>query len=272
MKKLLVGIDLSKSGYVWLMTRAQDLAECLKAKVDLVYIAKKSTAEQSAQYKTSLDELMAHIDKKSRGKTEVVEGEIVKTLEQLSNDYDALVVGPREPAGVRKWFENPIAVKVIAACGTRSPVFVPRVEQHKRAFSKILLGVDAGELTHNRIASTKQWAQALGAKIDVVYCSQSLSKHIEQRIAQNIARDQLEAAKKQQQEEFKILVGKELDAATLGEAIVYDAAPGPGMVELSKDYDLVVVGTADIKRSSTLLGAVSSYVVRNAQCDVLTLP
>lgn len=270
MKKLLVGIDLTRRGYVWLLTRAADLASCVRGNIDLVYIAKQVSSELKEKSESQLEELMAHIDPQLRGAAAVAEGEVVEALAEISEDYDVLVVGPREPEGLRKWFENPIAVKVIAT--VNCPVFVPRVEQPKKAFPRLLLGIDfASDYTDSRIESAKEWATVLGAKVDVVYCSQSLSRHIEERVARQMAEAYL-ATQKMQREQLEALVEQGLDDATRGDAIVHEEAPGPGLVTLSRGYDIIVVGTADIKKTSSILGSVSGYVVRNAHCDVLTLP
>lgn len=271
MTKILVGVDLSRSGYVWLLTRAADLAKCLQGKIDLVYIGEKISPDQKDEAQKRLTELMAHIDPGLQGKAEVIEGELIKTLAATSIGYDVLVVGPRAPQGLRKLFEGPIAIKVIS--NVNCPVFVPRVEQPKKAFSRILLGVDFGsEITESRIEAAKSWAAKLGAKVDIVYCSGSASRHIEERLARDIAHEQLASAREMQREELQALVDEKLDDKVRGKAIIDDSPPGQGMAALSKDYDLILVGTADIKKSSVLLGSVSRYVVANAKCDVLTLP
>lgn len=268
MTKMLVGVDLSRSGYVWLLTRAEDLAKCINGTIDLVHITKQLKGDDGAQ--TKLSELIAHIDPALQGKAEVLEGDLIKTLVGISDDYDVLVVGPREPEGLHKLFEKPIAIQVVS--NVNCPVFVPRVEQPKKKFSRILLGVDFGEqLTASRIDSAKQWAGLLGAKVDIVYCNASASRHVGGRVSTDIPRDKLESVREMQRKEVQALVDEKLDDATRGQAILLDSAPGPGLASLSADYDLVLVGTADIKKSA-MLGSVSRYVVANAQCDVLTLP
>lgn len=271
MKKILVGIDLSKTGYVWLVVRAMDLAKHVDGKIDLVYITSQKTEGQEPTHKQKLEELMEHIEPACRGEVQIVDGQVEKVLDEKSSDYDILVVGPREPAGFRRLFEGPMAIRVIA--GARCPVFVPRIEQPKTEFPRMLLGIDlrrgdAGA----RVAAAGQWALALGAKLDIVFCEQSASKRVEEQIGRDIARKQWEARRETNREELQKLVDEKLDDATRGQAILHEDRPDQGLVDLSKNYDVVVVGTADITTATLLLGSVSVYVVRNANCDVLTLP
>jgi len=48
--------------------------------------------------------------------------------------------------------------------------------------------------------------------------------------------------------------------------------PDSALIELSKEYDLVMVGTADVASKGILMGSVAVDVVRHAYCDVMTLP
>jgi nucleotide-binding universal stress UspA family protein len=56
-------------------------------------------------------------------------------------------------------------------------------------------------------------------------------------------------------------------------AVVEGASAGDKLVEVSEDYDLVVVGS--LERVSVLehvLGSVAEQVVSRARCNVLTFP
>ena len=65
----------------------------------------------------------------------------------------------------------------------------------------------------------------------------------------------------------------ELPEDVRGSATIGEGEPGQGLVDLTPDYDLVLVGTLERTGVARLvLGSVAEFVVRNAKCSVLTLP
>jgi nucleotide-binding universal stress UspA family protein len=270
MKKVLVGVDLNTT-YVWLVVRAADLAECIGAQVDLVYVASKKSAEERQRHQHTLDGLMEHMEAGLRGASLVCDGNASEVLSEMSRGYDVMVVGPREPAGWKRLIEKPMAVKVIA--GARCPVFIPRTEEPKRAFPRILVGVDLNaEDNDERLTSAGEWARALGARLDVAYCEANPAHRLDEDSARKAADKRWQALRTEQLSTLRAQMERCIDAAARGEAILSDTMPATGLMNLSKDYDLLMVGTTDVASDSILMGSVAVEAVRHAHCDVMTLP
>ena len=61
-------------------------------------------------------------------------------------------------------------------------------------------------------------------------------------------------------------------AESKGQAVLGTGIPQEALVAMSELYDLIVVGNREAGIADLLLGSVTHQVVRNAKCDVLTLP
>lgn len=270
MNNVLVGVDLNTT-YVWLVVRAADLAKCLDTRIDLLYVAASESADKRSEHAHTLNRLMDHVDAGLRGTTLVRDGDPIAVLNEMSADYDIMAVGPREPAGWKRLVEKPMAVRVIA--DARCPVFIPRTEEPRTAFTRLLVGIDlAADDKEARLEDAGRWALALGGRLDAVYCEPDPARRLDGVMARNAAEQSWQERRTANLETLEALLESHVDASTRGQAMLSDLLPGTGLVSLSKDYDLLMVGTADVARDSILLGSVAVDAVRHAHCDVLAFP
>ncbi len=271
MKKLLVGLDLKRPGYVWLMTRSADLADRLDGRVDLLYVSGRETEAQVAERRQQLEGLMRHVGEPHRGEVRTLPGMPAQVLDDQSTSYDALVVGPREPGALEGFFKGPMAIRIIV--GARCPVFVPRVEQLAVPTPKMLFATDLrrGDPAP-LLAEVGRWAANLGAVVDVAFCEKNPADSIDSVYARGKARAEWEAGRERDRDRLLALLSENVAEGARGEAILHTGSPGPSLVTLSAGYHIVAVGTGDIATANRLLGSVAAHVIRNARCDVLTIP
>jgi nucleotide-binding universal stress UspA family protein len=270
MNKVLVGVDLNTT-YVWLMVRAADLAKCIDTRIDLVYVAAEEPAHKRSEHERTLNRLMDHIDEGLRGTAMVRDGDPITVLNEMSADYGVMAVGPREPTGWKRLVEKPMAVRLIA--DARCPVFIPRTEEPRTTFTRLLVGVDlAADDKEARLEDAGRWALALGGRLDAVYCEPDPARRLDGVMARNAAEQSWRDRRTANLKKLEALLENHVDGSARGEAMLSDVLPGTGLVNLSKDYDLLMVGTADVARDSVLLGSVAVDAVRHAHCDVLAFP
>lgn len=270
MTNILVGVDL-KTAYDWLVVRACGLARSIGGRVHLLYVADRESDSQRAKRRQTLEELLGHLGDGRHGDAMVIQGEPRTVLREQSGQYDLLVVGPREPAGWRKLLEDAMAVQVIA--GSRCPVFVPRTDEPGTSFGRILMGLnlrrdDAGD----RLKEAGEWASVMQARLDVVFCELNPARYAYDVSPNYDVEERWLAAREDDQRELDRLLAEKLPSAVQGKVFLLEEEPGRGLIGLSANYDLVIVGSADVAHPSILLGSVTVDVVRHAQCDVLTLP
>ena len=89
--RILAGIDLAMEGHDWLLDRAATFAETAGARLDLLYVSSDDTKLPELQ------EMLSRIPEGCRGTASVIPGDPLEELVRLSNEVDALVIGPREP-------------------------------------------------------------------------------------------------------------------------------------------------------------------------------
>lgn len=270
MKKILVGIDL-RVKHSWLVTRASDVARCVDGRVDLLYASHEESEAEQVQRRKTLEDLLADLDEGQRGSVLVISGEPRKVLRERSGDYDLLVIGPREPAGWRRLVEDAMAVRLIGSA--RCPVFVPRTDKPKTSFQRLLLGVD---MRHGdpaqRLQQAGEWAVTLNARLDATYCESNPGRYLPRESRGRVSEETWHGNRDKDEQMLKRLMRESVPPAAYGKAFVSLGRPGKGLVELSPGYDLVIVGTADAAPGSILISPVAMDIVREAHCDVLTLP
>ncbi|MGA8261495.1 MAG: universal stress protein [Arenicellales bacterium] len=270
MKKILVGVDL-KATYVWLVVRAGDLARNIDARVDLLYVSHQESGKQQAERRRALEDLLARLGEEQRGEVMVMEGQPQDVLAGESDKYDILVVGPREPTGWRKLLEDAMAVQVIGRA--RCQVFIPRTEEPKTSFRRILLGLNLyRQETEAYVRAGASLAVAMNATLDIAFCERNPAHYVFEEAALQTIEEVRYAQHEQDEQKLRQLLDDIVPGPARGKAFLYEDAPGNGLVELSRDYDLVIVGTADVAKAGILLGSVAIHIVRRAHCDVLTLP
>ncbi|MGA8261481.1 MAG: universal stress protein [Arenicellales bacterium] len=270
MKKILVGVDL-RAKYVWLVTRAADLARCIDGRVDLLYVSRKEPDSEQAGRRKTLEGLRDHLDEQRRGDLMVISGDPGKVLREQSRNYDIMVVGPNEPAGWRRLVEDAMAVQVIG--GARCPVFIPRTEEPRTSFQRIVLGLDMrhGDPTI-RLQEAGSWAAAMNARLDAAYCELNPARYLPKESPRHATQDTWHTNRDKEEQVLARMLRENVPAAARGKAFVRLGRPAKGLIELSASYDLVVVGTADAVHPSFFMSPVAVDVIREARCDVMTLP
>jgi nucleotide-binding universal stress UspA family protein len=265
--KVLVGVDLTVQGHEWLLGRAANFARAIDATVDLVFVASEKNSEHSAL----LSGLLTLVPDDRRGVARVEQGDPAEVLIQLTRQYDALVVGPREPGALQRWLQGPMAVRVIrrSVC----PILVPRGERPPTNEPKLLAGLDVnGGALQEVLEFSRTWVVRLGGILDGVY---AIPDHLPP-IANKAVREEAErewmaryATERHRIEELLQTVPE----AHRGEAVLKSGEPEDVLLTLSRNYDMVLVGNRGRTGFTRLLmGNVANHVVRNAHCDVLVLP
>jgi len=152
-------------------------------------------------------------------------------------------------------------------------VFIPRTEEPRSTFPRILLGVDVTRPDHvDRLALAGKWAPALGGRLDAVYCEVDPTRPLVSQVAGAAAGEHWKKQRIEEMENLRAHMEKTIDASARGEPLMREENPDSALIELSKEYDLVMVGTADVATKGIFMGSVAVDVVRHAHCDVMTLP
>lgn len=269
--RILLGVDLRIDGHDWLVEQASHFASRLGGQLDLLYVSGREDASVLAGRQQALDALLAAVPEAVRGQAVLKPGAPVDGLLEATRDYDALVVGPREPGALTRWFVGPMAARIIHRA--RCPVLIPRADLPEDEALRLLVGVDPHrESAKWLVEMGGEWATALRGKLDIAYVDPVRVPYIADATVRAQAERELAEARKPDVQALERLLGS-LDAGIRGDAVVAEGEPGTGMVDRSDDYGLVLVGTLERTGVSRLvLGSVAEHVVRNAACSVLTLP
>lgn len=250
--RILVGVDVQTEGHEWLVQRAGAFARQLRGTTDLVYVGGGEDAKLTA--------LLELIPESERGKIVRESGDVVEGLLRAAASADVLVVGPREPGLLERMFRGPIASRVLrhAPCA----VLVVRGEPRDR-YRKALVGVD---LYADRpvLPQAAVWAERLNMRLDATYSDVHAG---DQRLESAMTDIRVE--------DRRLLDTKlsEIPAKVRGVQRYTEGTPEDALVELSGDYDIVIVGTAPRPGLvGPLLSSVAELLVRRAECDVLSLP
>lgn len=270
--RVLTAIDLSVEGHEWLMARAGGFANRLGAVVDAVYVCRPDTSDaEKERLLENLEAVLSLVAEPVRGEARCEPGEVVETLVTVARDYDGLVVGPREPGTLEAMLKGSMAARVLRR--TPVPVLVPRGRVWPARPLKMLAGVDIGGVASAAVVRfSAQWAERLGGTVDAVYALGDRPPPIKDRAVREKALREWLAAREPDRQELERLL-QAIPEAHRGQAMLRPGEADDALVELSKGYDLVVVGNRERQGIARyLLGTVATMVVRNAHCDVLTLP
>ncbi len=271
--RIVVAVDLAVSGHDWLIGRANNLANHLGATLDVVYV--RSTDVSMAEidnYHALLHLLLGKIDPAHRGVPRCEVGVPDDVLVQLSLEYQALVVGPREPSALERMLRGTMAVRIILRA--HCPVLIPRADQWERDVPhKILVAVDINARNQDKVVEyASSWATTLGCQLDAVYAVAESIPHIKEATVRRRAEREWLAAHQSESDKVSAILAS-VPEAIRGEAILRRGQPEAVLVNMSSDYHLVVLGNRERKGlTGFILGAVAQQVVRKAACDVLTLP
>jgi nucleotide-binding universal stress UspA family protein len=170
-----------------------------------------------------------------------------------------LVVGSREPPALERLLHGPMATRVLRQA--KCPVLVPRGEVAPRPMPKILLGVD---VEGPEPTAVLRWANLWAARLDgTVHAMYAAAAH----------RGEFSVVREEKQKKLQGLLEQYIAAPHRGQVVIRRGEPDEALVELSREYDLVLVGNREREGlARIMLGTVAAQVVRRAACDVLSLP
>jgi nucleotide-binding universal stress UspA family protein len=264
--RILAGIDLAMEGHDWLLARASAFAQAAQARLDLLYVSSDDSKLPV------LEEMLEQIPEACRGSATIIPGDPLDELIRLSNEVDAMVIGPREPTGLDRYLQGAMAVRVLHR--TACPVYVPRTSRFGQRKVRMLVGLDLESSRVNYVLRTAhQWAERLDAStVDGVYAVP--------RSMPAIRRPEIRAAALKEwaanHEPMRVQLVEALNILSperRGDASVSPGEPEDILVTDSEHYDLVLVGNRTRGGlTGMLLGGVARHVVRNAKCDILIMP
>lgn len=265
--RVLVGVDLTIQGHDWLLGRASRFAAHVGGTIDLVFVSPTPSKEHEAL----LSGLQTLVDPGVRGRIRVEAGDPADKLVALTSEYDVMVIGPREPAALQRWLQGPMAVRVIrrSVC----PILVPRGDQAPTEHPRMVIGLDVhGDAMPKMIAFGRDWAEKVRGRLDAVYALAVTLPPIHNKAVRETAEREFLASK----EPDRQAIVKALDdvpEAHRGVALLRPGEPEDVLVQLSAQYDMILVGNRGRTGISRLImGNVANHVVRSAHCDVLVLP
>ncbi|TNE91964.1 MAG: universal stress protein [Deltaproteobacteria bacterium] len=269
--RILLGVDLRIDGHDWLVEQASNFAIRLGGQLDLLYVTGREDAPTVTGRQKALEGLLATVPESVRGEAITRPGAPVEGLLDATANYDALVVGPREPDALTRWFVGPMAARVIHRA--RCPVLIPRADLPEGDDFRLLVGVDPHrESAKWLVQMGGEWAKALRGRLDIAYVDPVRVPYIADAKVRAQAEREIAEARKPDIQALHALLAT-LDESVRGEAAVAEGEPGTAIVERSIEYGLVLVGTLERTGVARLvLGSVAEHVVRNADCSVLTLP
>ena len=138
------------------------------------------------------------------------------------------------------------------------------------SFKRILIPTDGSEYTKNAIAKGLALAKQMGSEVTTIYV-------VDQTSFINFPMDSTIVSvysllEKEGKDAVDYVVGEGKKLGIEVRAIVEEGAPARKIVEASKNFDLIVMGTLGRTGiSKILLGSVAEKVVRFAQCPVLVI-
>lgn len=258
--RALVGIDLRATGHEWLVDRAGLYADRLGATLDMVYFhAGTADPAEVAELRARLEELLARVPETRRGAARVEPDNAPEGFVHLSTEYEVLVIGSREPSALERLLHGPMASRVLrhAKCS----VLVPRGERAAGPAPRLLVGVDVeGPTPYHVLEWADRWATWLGGSVHVAY---AVAAH----------RGDWVNVRETYRQKLEDMLAAHISAAHRGAATVRRQEPEEMLIQMSHEYDLVLVGNRDREGLARLvLGAVANGIVRRASCDVVSLP
>lgn len=205
--------------------------------------------------------------------TEVSKGSVATILAEASESARLLVVGAGAP-------DHPtLGGHVIRITHqARCPVVVwrPPVARRTGKPLPVVVGVDESEESARALAAAFDTARTLGAPLTVAHMWEITAAvgmgdlggqgNMDWQLL-----DVLQSRQRQRMEEMVEPLAKQYPKAHVTE-VFRDISPTKGLVELSGDAQLVVVGSHGRGRlAASLLGSVSQNVIHHAECPVLVV-
>jgi nucleotide-binding universal stress UspA family protein len=260
--RFLIGVDLNAPGHEWLVDRAARFAWRAKGRIDLLFVA--SSAERDARDEARLMALFDRVIPETRGQVRREAGDPVETLIHATSEYDAIVVGPREPGGLERLLKGTIAMRILR--GANSAVLVPRGEASYSRQPRVLVGLDLGGEPEGLFQGAAHWARALGTTLDAVYVDPMAVPE------GGAARQEVDVARAPLLARLQALING-LEPSLRGAPRIAEGDPESALVDLSSEYDVLVLGTlGKAGVFGSVRASVAENLVRSAKCDVLTVP
>jgi len=270
--RILVAVDLSATAHDWLIARSDDLAERLGATLDIIYVRSDDASLATIDNMLAqLQLLLSKVASTRRGVPRCEVGDPVTVLVALSSEYDALVVGPREPGAMERMLRGTMAARILLRA--HCPVLIPRAKRWEPGDARMLVAIDIHGRHQDKVVDyAANWTRAVGGRLDAVYAVAETIPHIKERTVRERAEKEWLARHQAERDALSAILDSVPDALR-GEALLRRGQPEAALVVLSGSYHMVVLGNRERDGlAGMLLGAVAQHVVRNASCDVLTLP
>ncbi len=269
---VLVGVDLPAGGHEWLVRRAGDYARRMATKVDVVYFV--TTSQGADVHLPALRSYLEALEEPIRGEPRVVvHPSPAEGLVELSADYDLLVLGSREPPALERLIKGAMAGKVLRR--SHSAVLVPHAQWgYPPEQLRLIVGVDVNGHDPDRVLRMgAAWAGRVGGKLDGLYVESGHLPHIQDRALRDAAERQWAARRQPSLDRLEALMHATIPDGQRGRALLRRGEPEDVLVNLSANYDIVLVGNRDREGWDRLvLGAVAPQVARRSGCDVISLP
>jgi nucleotide-binding universal stress UspA family protein len=138
------------------------------------------------------------------------------------------------------------------------------------SFKKILIPTDGSEYTKAAISKGLAMAKQMGAEVTTMYVVDQTSFINFPMDSTIVSVYSLLEKEGKDAVDYVVEEGKKIDLRVT--AIIAEGSPARKIVEASKYYDLIVMGTLGRTGiSKLLLGSVAERVVRLAQCPVMVI-
>ncbi len=265
--KFLAAIDLTKAGHGWLAEQALAFAFAYGGTVDLLFVG--DDPDGSAK----LHALLHQGPEEVRGQALVQDGNPLDRIVAACASYDALVMGPQAHGALERFVLGTMAARVIRAAPCA--VYVPRSppERARPQRPRILVGVDmSGKNPGWIVGKAGVWAQRVNGRLDAVFANPHGVPHIKDATIREAAKQQWHKGQEPTRQRLETAL-EATSHAHRGRAKVVDGEPESVLVDMSDQYDLILLGTRErTGLAGYLLGSVAEHVVQNSACDVLTLP
>ena len=271
--RILVAVDLAVSGHDWMIGRASGLAGHLGATLDIAYVRSADVSLASIDnFHGQLQMLLAKVDPKRRGVPRLEVGKPDDVLVELSSEYQALLVGPREPSALERMLRGTMAARILLRA--HCPVLIPRAKTWATdGPPRLLVAVNINGPNQDKIIDyAGRWGATLNGRIDAVYAVSESIPYIKEATVRERAEREWLAAHRAELDKVNAILAT-VPVENRGSALLRRGQPEAVLVAMSAQYQIVVLGNRERGGiTGFILGAVAQHVVRNANCDVLTLP
>ena len=287
-ESILIGFSLEK-GHQKVLEDGLSFGKFMGTSIDVVHIAQGLPDPKDLLYYTGPELLLIDqarqevgiIRKEFREKLHVLEqsmgikvkvwekeGNSAQAIVDLSQDYSLVVIGSGREDDKVKRLLGPMEQNVVRFA--QSPVLVIREwepEKRMKDIKRILVPVDGSNVANFAAAHAGLIADRVGAEVTLLHVWEKR----DERLRVKFRRDNI------QSDMVKDIAGRVLEDAentmitkTKVTKTLRDGEPSEVIVEESKNYDLVVIGTwgkQGIKKF--LLGCTAENVAQHANCAVL---